>query len=89
MIFSRMHFALAASALTVCAVGPVSSAMGPTHFAEAAVTPQRRKRVQRIGGGVCRKYRNRWKQERPKKRNNMQHVSRRAKRRHRRARKAA
>jgi hypothetical protein len=87
-MFNRMLIAAAAS----LSMGQALAA--PTAFSAAWVEtvsprPKRAKRVQRIGGGVCRKYRNRWKAARPKRRSNMNHVSRRTRRKHRRGRKAA
>jgi hypothetical protein len=52
-----------------------------------ADTGRRHKRVQRIGGGVMRKYRNKGAAAHPKRKRNRLHVSRRVRRAHRRARK--
>ena len=74
------------AAMAMGSVAAAPQALSGAHFELAAPRPRRMKRVQRIGGGVCRKYRNRWKAARPKRRSNMNHVSRRTRRKHRRAR---
>ena len=88
MMFNRGIFAAAAAALSMGPALAAAPAFSAAHVETVAPRPKRNKRVQRIGGGVCRKYRNRWKAARPKRHSNMNHVSRRTRRKHRRARKA-
>lgn len=85
-VIHRMGFALAASMMA-----SPSLAAGPAFGLDIGeLVPRenpsrRRKRIQREGGGVVRKYRNKRHAGRPSKHRNMNHVSRRTKRKHRRA----
>ena len=56
---------------------------------EPASTRAKRKKLLASDGALPRKYRNRWKAAKPKRRANRLHMSRRVRRRHRRARRAA
>lgn len=76
--------ALAAPASSMAASAPSAAALAAYDW--AAPSPSKRhKRVQRVGGGVVRKYRNKRFAGRPRKHRNRLHVSARVRRRHRRA----
>lgn len=81
----RSIFALAASALTIAFGAPVNAATR-SGADMIHVEPLERRQRQRIPSRATpARYRSRWKAARSKRRSNMLHVSRRTRRKHRRA----
>lgn len=74
---------LAASSMAFAAVP--SASMEPVTSAASPARPQRRTAKRRHAMAQSHVYRSRWKAEKPKRRSNRLHVSRRTRRRHRRA----
>jgi hypothetical protein len=83
----------AALALAGLASAPLASLVPSFEYRanlpEEATQPARRRVKRASAPAATRKYRSRWKAERPKRRRNMNHVSKRTRRRHRRAAKCA